>query len=403
MTDSDSPRPSSSALCRHVRELRTLWPAWITIRSKALRSSDPKTRASANDIDENPYGALLALQRQLRSGTFRFEPQKGVLKVRPGKSRRPLVISPITNRIVQRAILDTLQSTKPSVRRRLGSIPDVLHTPTSVGGIPEKGSADAVRLIRRSIATGAKYFVRSDIRDFFTRVNTAQLIATMQDVTGDANFTNLLRDGLRVELANVDKPEVREWIHLFPNETIGVAQGSSLSVFCANFVLQDYDDALNRNNLTMVRYIDDFVILAHSRAAVMRAWSTAQEILGELDLEVHDPSRNDEKASNGHISQGFDFLSYRFSSSGVGLSRSAKVSILEKMEQTISDGKRSISDSLTKSRRTEKRFAQSLVDIDCQLRGWGDSFKDVDQRVKLSNWMKRFLRKLENLSVGTPG
>ena len=191
MTDSDPPRPSTSALCRHVRELRTLWSAWITIRSKALRSSDPRTRAAANIIDENPYGALLALQRQLRSGTFRFEPQKGVLKVRNGKKRRPLVIPPITNRIVQRAILDTLQSNKPSIRKRLGSIPDVLYTPTSVGGIPEKGSTDAVRLIRHSIATGATHYVRSDIKDFFTHVNTDQLIATMEDVTGDAEFHQL--------------------------------------------------------------------------------------------------------------------------------------------------------------------------------------------------------------------
>ncbi len=216
MTDSDPPRPSKSALCLHVRKIKTLWLAWISIRSKALRSPNQETRASAIAIDENPYSTLLALQRQLASGTFRFEPQRGALKSRKGKKPRPLVISPLNNRIVQRAILDTLQSNKPSIRERLGSIPDVLYTPTSVGGIPEKGSSNAVHLIRGSIAAGATHFVRSDIKDFFTRVNTAQLITTIQDVTGDANFTNLLRDGLRVELANADKPGVREWIHLIP-------------------------------------------------------------------------------------------------------------------------------------------------------------------------------------------
>ena len=94
MTHSDQTRFPSSVLGRHVREIKTLWSAWITIRSKALRSSEQETRAAANTVDENPYGELFALQRQLRSGTFRFEPQKGVLKIRKGKKPRPLVISP---------------------------------------------------------------------------------------------------------------------------------------------------------------------------------------------------------------------------------------------------------------------------------------------------------------------
>ncbi|MDE0409028.1 MAG: reverse transcriptase domain-containing protein [Alphaproteobacteria bacterium] len=381
MTDSDQTR-SSSPLCRHVRELKTLWSAWIRIRSKALRSSDPNTRASANAVEENPYGALLALQRQLRSREFRFEPQKGVLKERKGKNPRPLVISPITNRIVQRAILDTLQSAKPSVKGRLGSIPNILDTPTSVGGIPEKGSSDAVHLIRNSIANGAKHYVRSDIKDFFTQVDTAKLITTIEDVTGDAEFAALLEDGLRVELANADKPGIREWIHLFPGEALGVAQGSSLSAFCANFVLRDLDEALNQNGLIMVRYIDDFVILSHSRTTVMRGWSVAQEMLSEIGLQVHDPSLNDDKASLGRVSQGFDFLSFRFRNNGVGLSRSAKSAILEKVDQVIADAKRSISGSLTQKRRAEIRLAQALTELDCQVRGWGDSFKEVDQRLE---------------------
>ena len=382
MTDSDQPRPHKSSLCLNIRKINTLWTAWIGIRFKALRSPNQDTRTSANAIEENPYGALLALQRQLCSGTFRFEPQRGVLKTRKGKNPRPLVISPVPNRIVQRAVLDTLQSNKPSIKRRLGSIPDVLYTPTSVGGIPEKGSSDAVRLISNSITAGATHFVRSDLKDFFTRVNTAPLIENVEHVTGDAEFAKFLEDGLRVELANSDQPGVREWIHLFPDEAFGVAQGSSLSTFCANFVLQKLDMALNRTDLVMVRYIDDFVILAHSSAAIMRAWSTAKAILCELGLEAHEPSLNNEKASIGRVSQGFDFLSYRFGSNGVGLSRSAKAAILAKVDDTVVNAKKSISESFTQHRRAEIRLAQSLVHIDSQVRGWGHSFRDVNRRVE---------------------
>ena len=330
MTNSDQPRLNRSALCGHIRELKTLWSAWLSIRPKALHSRDQQTRTDARCIDENPYGALLALQRQLRSGKFQFEPQRGVLKTRRGKSPRPLVISPVTNRIVQRAILDTLQSNRPFVIRRLGSIPNVLHTHTSVGGIPGKGSSDAVAIIRDAIEADATYFVRSDIKDFFTRIKTKELISEIERITDDAEFANIVADGLRVELKNADQPWVREWIELFPDGDVGVPQGSSLSTFCANFVLREFDYALNCNGLVMVRYIDDFVILGHSRNAVTRGWADAKSILRNLDLEVHEPEPNGEKASSGQVSRGFEFLSYRFCGKCVGLSSLAKSTILTK-------------------------------------------------------------------------
>ena len=397
MTDSDPPRPSKSALCLNIRRINTLWSAWIAIRSKALQSSNQETRASANCIDENPNSALATLQRQLCSSTFRFEPQTGVLKKRKGKNPRPLVISPVPNRIVQRAILDTLQSKKTSVRRRLRSIPNVLYTPTSVGGIPKKGSSDAVRLIRGAIADGATHYVRSDIKDFFTSVKTAQLVITIENITGDGEFAEFLKDGLRVELANADQPWVREWIELFPDGHTGVPQGSSLSTFCANFVLRDFDYALNRNGLVTIRYIDDFIILGHSEKEVSRGWTTAKSILSELDLQVHEPSASNEKASLGQVSEGFEFLSYRFRGKCVGLSRSAKLSILEKIDKDISTAKRSISGSLAEKRRAQARLAQALVSIDRRVRGWGDSFREVDQRVEFKQLDENISSKIRGL------
>lgn len=147
----------------------------------------------------------------------------------------------------------------------------------------------------------------------------------------------------------------------------------------------------------MVRYIDDFVILAHSRAAAMRGWSTAKDLLAKLELEAHDPSLNNEKASMGLVSQGFDFLSYRFSSNGVGLSRSVKSVILEKVDNTIADTKKSISEGFTKQRRAESRLAQSLAHIDSQVRGWGDSFRDIDRRVEFQQLDQQIASRISGL------
>ena len=320
----------------------------------------------------------------LRKGEFRFRLQRGVIQQKRGKKPRPIVVSPVTNRIVQRAILETLQSEAPSIRRRLGNIPEVLRTRTSVGGIPGKGASDAAQLISSAISAGATHYLRSDIRDFFTKVPTASLIQSIRKQTGDDEFADLIQAGLKVELENASDPLVREWLDLFPDGETGVPQGSSLSAFCANYVLREFDAGLNDRNLTTVRYIDDFVILGHSKEAVRDAWIDAQKFLTELGLEAHLPARGGTKASEGPISDGFDFLSFRFRQGQIGLSRDVKRRLLRDIDAEIRAAKHFIQTPWSTPRAAEPRFVQALARLDRKISGWGNSFRDVDQRVEFA-------------------
>ena len=121
---------------------------------------------------------------------------------------------------------------------------------------------------------------------------------------------------------------VAEWIELFPDGETGIPQGSSLSALCANYLLREFDAELNGEGLTMLRYIDDFVILGASESVVRHAWHTGLEFLGELGLEAHEPSPKKTKASKGKVSDGFNFLSYRFRAGQIGLSRDVKRRLL---------------------------------------------------------------------------
>lgn len=362
----------------------TLWPAWLAVRSKALHSRNKETASDARRVEQNPVGMLRALHESLRYGTFEFSLQKGVVKERKGKKPRPIVVAPVPNRIVQRAILDTLQSDKPTVQKRLGQIPGILATPTAVGGIPGRGAPDAVRIICRSIELGAAEFIRSDIQNFFTKVPTAKLIRFMRAQTGEKAFVELVERGVNVELANVDDPQVRMWIDLFPDGEVGVPQGSSLSALCANVVLREFDQALNKRGITMVRYIDDFVILGRKRQAVKKAWHAGLEILKSLGLEAHVPSPGGTKASFGRIEDGFEFLSYHFRGKTVGLARKAKKRLIGEIDKELADARATIAKHMRQARRAEDRFVQVLDTIDRKIRGWGDSFRDVDQRVEFA-------------------
>ncbi|SDX55006.1 Retron-type reverse transcriptase [Albimonas donghaensis] len=409
MMDSDRTRGTSAKLTLNVRKFQTLWSAWIAVRTKALYSKNRKTAEDAARIEQNPARSIRALHEALRAGTFEFSLQKGVLKTRSGKDPRPIVVSPVMNRIVQRAILDTLQSESPSLKSRLGAIPETLRTPTSVGGIPGRGAQSAVRLIQGAVEGGGRHFIRSDIRDFFTRVPTGQVIEFVRAQTREDQFADLIVRGLRVELENADDPLVREWLSLFPDGEIGVPQGSSLSAFCANVVLAEFDAALNDRGITMVRYIDDFVILGPNQRAVNKAWERGLKILNGLGLEAHTPRRGGAKASFGDSADGFDFLSFHFRGCQVGVSRDAKQRLIQEVRGDLSKARRDIGRSTKLPRRAEPRFAQALVAVDRKVRGWGDSFRIVDQRVQfsqvdevISDEVERFIRWYVRQSAEAP-
>ena len=167
-----------------------------------------------------------------------------MLKHRAGKAPRPLVIAPVRNRIVQRALLRIPQLEQGPIAMSLGGPPGVLRSEGSVGGVPGFSSADAVRSIQDAAVADMTHHFCSDIRSFFTDVPVAPVVDLVRTETGSAPLSTLFETDLRVELFNGASPGIREWSDLFPDGGIGVAQGCSLSAFCASVTLRDFDDSL---------------------------------------------------------------------------------------------------------------------------------------------------------------
>ena len=118
--------------------MANLYKAFVTVRSNVNASGRKEFKADVKQISENPITHLRRIQTQLQKKCFNFGKQHGVLKIKATGKTRPIVVSPISNRIVQRAILNILQSEDTQVASRLGKIGEVLRTPTSVGGVPEE-------------------------------------------------------------------------------------------------------------------------------------------------------------------------------------------------------------------------------------------------------------------------
>ena len=275
---------------------------------------------------------------------------------------------------------------------------DALRTPTSVGGVPKRDVSCGINLVNEAIKAGATHYLRSDIRDFFTKVPKSKIVDFVRNQTGDDDFTALLERAMTTELKNVD--EIKEWLHLFPLEDIGVPQGSSLSAFAGNVILRDFDRTLNGRDIRTVRYIDDFVILGRSEHAVRTAFSSAISILRDLGMTAYNPDEDTDESKIGQVSDGFDFLGCSIRANGVMPSRKSTKSFLESIRFTLNAGSQSIVAyaSSDNERRAEEAFVQVLVRVDRMIRGWGDAFSFVDNRLpfhQMDREINRILREFK--------
>lgn len=357
-----------------IRRMDNLHRAWGVVKANVLASGKDEFRAQVEQISRNPIGYLRSIQGRLQRNTFKFGLQRGVPIRKKTGGHRPIVIAPIENRIVQRAILNVLQSDYPNVSSRLGEIPTIIRTRTSVGGVPERGVPDAIKVVQEAMDNHQTTYLRSDIKAFFTKIPKIDVVDLVRDQTKDADFANFLAQALTTELENEE--EIKGLVHLFPTTDSGVPQGSSLSALCGNIVLRRFDKELNGRGITTIRYIDDFVILGPSERTVRKTFLSAERILKTTGMEAYDPESDPGKAEKGHLKNGMDFLGYRVLIDSVMPSRTSRQRFLNDLRTTIRDGKRRISDQISFDgpRRAEKTYVQILDHLDNKIRGWGDAF-----------------------------
>jgi hypothetical protein len=253
---------------------------------------------------------------------------------------------------------------------KCAAVQEVLNIPTSVGGI--EGVGVAISLAVNAIEDGAIWCIRSDIPQFFTKIPKPSIAKFVDEATGDEKFTALFQAAIEVDLENSEA--LGEEFKLFPTADIGIAQGSALSPLIGNILLRDFDRQLNGRGVTCIRYIDDFVILAQSRAAAVAAFRSARQVLRGLGLDAYDPGDRSDKASSGLCAAGFDFLGCHIQPGLVQPSGSARTAILANVRAILADGRAAISLVRNDESSLGQRFGQTLARLDRVIKGWGDAF-----------------------------
>lgn len=372
MSTGPTARAKGSPAYQRVRTTRTLLAAWQAINRNAETSGSRLTRSAAREFAKDLPANLRRIQERLRKG-YKFSKAHGATPAKgKGKSgRRPIVVAPIEDRIVQRAILDVLQSDPD-----LPNVQAVLQTPTSIGGIPGKGVDHAIELFTQAVNEGATYVAGSDIAGFFTKIDQEEVLSFLEKSGVQPDLVALTRAALTVELSNAEQL-TEELRSLFPTGTDGVAQGSPLSALAGNIVLSHFDATMNGRGIICIRYIDDFLLVGRSKDAVQKAMRSAATLLAEKGMGIYNPITNPSKAFAGAIGASFTFLGYDLIPGKYPPAQTSCKKLLEAIEAELSLGRKTIAKIVQRKeiKPAERPMIQSLVQIDRIVRGWRDSHR----------------------------
>lgn len=373
-------------LLNDATTIAALRKAWRSVRSNGLQSILLETRQAAAEFDKEVDKNLPKIQKELRQGSFKFDPQKAIKKRKKGGSYRGIVMASIRNRIVERALLNCLQE-------KVAYVKEVIETPTCVGGVPDRSVPHGLAQINSAFQNKNKYFVRSDITGFFDNIPRDIVLKKLAQHVEDQDLLDLLDSATTFSALN--ERALGEDRKLFPMNYEGVAQGSPLSPLFGNILLHEFDMQFNQKGVVCVRFIDDFILIGSDAGRTIKAFQSAQRYLTKFGLSCHDPYKkgtSKDKAQHGHIDKGFVFLGYDIRPGLLQPSRTAKAKVLQKVKDHIFYGKKNICSSINRGKKGVQGYAQILELADNVIKGWGNSFSycnsptafiDLDRKIEL--------------------
>lgn len=373
----------TSKLLKRTNSLRNLELAWRVIQANGRFSQSEDVRAEIQRFGEDAYTRLRQMQFRLSRGKFKFPPAKGVpLQKLDGRGKptgkiRPIVLAPLESRIAQRAVLNVLldvPSLQPFIRTAYSfgglraqrdEVPDRLAPEGVLTAVPA-----AIEAALREIAAGSNFCATADIKGFFTKVPKLDALRIIDNAVNDTEFSAFVDQAVSLELSNM--AALREKASEFPLETVGVAQGNSLSPLLGNLILADFDRQMNEGDCACLRYIDDFIIFAPSAKAARARLERAKRLLAGLGMEL-----SPEKSSKGPepVSCGFEFLGIEVCPGLIRPSRKAQRTLMAKVDAIIEDGKRALV-QLRSDKRIERdmSFLSVMRRVDGTINGWGKHY-----------------------------
>jgi len=292
------------ALYDRVCRMDVLEAAWKHVGKKGKAAGIDGVRAEDILAEEGGVKAfLVSVREELCSKSYRPSPVKRVYIPKADGSKRPLGIPTLKDRVVQMAVVLILEP-----------IFEADFLDCSHGFRPGRKAHDALEVIRANLKEGRTAVYDADLKGYFDTIPHDKLMACVRMRVSDSGVLGLIRGWLRAPVIETDektgKPQPPR-----KSDGKGTPQGGVISPLLANVYLHWFDVMFHRKNgprhwanARLVRYADDFVVMARYQGLRIDEWLDAK-LEGWLGLSIN---REKTKVVNLDQAESLDFLGFTF-------------------------------------------------------------------------------------------
>ena len=330
--------------------------AWTKVRANAGAAGVDRQTVIAFGADVEHQ--LVSLRRRLLSEERYVPPPVRRVEIpKPDGRTRPLGIPTVADRVVQQAVVQVI-----------GPVFEAMFTPSSFGYRPGRSATDAGGWVRKAIRDGDTWVAEFDIVGFFDNLRHGRLLREVAKQVDDPEVIGLIRRWLKAGVLTEAGLVARE---------AGTPQGGVISPLLANIYLHRLDVEVRAAGHRLIRYADDFVILADRRWKVEAANRLVRAVLADIGLEVAEA-----KSGIVRTNAGFEFLGFSF----FGRSLRPRPRALKAFKDKVRD--------LT-PRKAGCGMQVTIRRLNPLLRGWGTYFGKGDvikMFTALDQWIRMRLR-----------
>jgi RNA-directed DNA polymerase len=262
-----------TTLMHHIYNPSTLREAYFGLKRDAAPGVDGETWQQ--------YGCALEanlqnLSAQLKRGAYRAKPTRRVYIPKPDGRQRPLGVTALEDKLVQRATTEVLNA-----------IYEADFLGFSYGFRPGRSQHNALDALYVGLLTKkVNWVIDADIRGFFDAIDHEWLMKFVEHRIADQRVGRLIRKWLN---AGVLEDRVRTY------SDKGAVQGGSISPLLANIYLhyafdlwiQWWRKTQAYGNVIVVRYADDFIVGFQHRFEAEQFLTALRERFAKFGLELH--------------------------------------------------------------------------------------------------------------------
>lgn len=343
----------------HLSKDDVLTEAWKTVKRNG--GSAGIDGVSIKDIEHSPGRVeefLKVIQEELKTKTYHPKPVKRVYIPKSDGKLRPLGIPTVKDRVVQAALHLIIE---PIFEQ------DFLEC--SYGFRPERNAHQAVDAIKRAVSAGKTQVYDADLKGYFDSIPHDKLMKAVERRIADQQVLKLIRKWLTAPIWEEGKP-------MSPNDK-GTPQGGVISPLLANIYLHWFDKVFHGTQgpgttakAVLVRYADDFVILARNLTGGMIAW-VEKEMEGRFGLTI-----NREKTKIRNLTEdkeSLDFLGFTLRRAAPNRNPKERYCKIYPSKKSLKRAKEGIR-ALTSPREGHRPIREVVKRLNQFLQGWGAYF-----------------------------